>query len=108
MVLWISRVFVVKTFEGVLHVRQHGQVDLASRVVPIDVHAKVSGADPVVVDGIVFLQDGHEVVGVLFAGVFHSKIVHAKGESDGSPLVGPEARDKGALAIAFGVEPLLL
>ena len=47
------------------------------------------------------------MVGVLFAGVLHSKIVHAKGESDGSPLVGPEARDKGALAISFGVQPLL-
>ena len=55
LVLWLSQVFVVKTFEGVLHVRQHGQVDLASRVVPIDVHAKVSGAAPVVGDGIVFL-----------------------------------------------------
>ena len=47
------------------------------------------------------------MVGVLFAGVFNSEIVHAKGESDGLPLVGPEARDKGALDIAFGVEPLL-
>ena len=44
---------------------------------------------------------------MLFAGVFHSEIVHAKGEIDGSPLVGPEARYKGALAIAFGIEPLL-
>ena len=44
---------------------------------------------------------------MLFAGVFHSEIVHAKGESDGSPLVGPEARDYGSLDIAFGVEPLL-
>ena len=47
--------FVVKTFEGVLHVIQHGQVDLAYRVVSINVHAKVSGAAPVVGDGIVFL-----------------------------------------------------
>ena len=43
----------------------------------------------------------------MFAGVFNSEIVHAKGESDGSSLVGPEARDKIALAIAFGIEPLL-
>ena len=47
------------------------------------------------------------MVGVLFAGVLNSKIVHAKGESDGSPLVVPESRDKGALAISFGVYPLL-
>ena len=106
--MWLLRVFVVKTFEGVLHVRQHGQVDLASCVVPIYFHAKVSGSAPVVGDGIVFLYDGYEVVGVLFAGEFNSEIFHTKGKSDGSPLVGPEARDKGALDIAFGVEPLFI
>ena len=47
------------------------------------------------------------MVGVLLAGVFNSEIVNAQGESDGSPLMGPEARDKGALAIALGVELLL-
>ena len=41
------------------------------------------------------------------AGVFNAEIVNAEGESDGSPLVGPEARDKGALTIALGVETLL-
>ena len=47
------------------------------------------------------------MVGLLFAGVLHSENFHTKGESDGSPLVGPEARDKGDLAISFGVQPLL-
>ena len=47
------------------------------------------------------------MVGVLFAGVLHSESVHAKGESDGSPLVVPEARKNSALTIAFGIELLL-
>ena len=47
------------------------------------------------------------MVGVLRASVFNAEIVDAEGESDTSPLVGPEARDKGSLTIALGVDPLL-
>ena len=55
MVLWLARAGVVKTCEGVLHVQYHGQVDLVFIVIPIDFHAQVSGAAPVVGDGIVLL-----------------------------------------------------
>ena len=69
--------------------------------------AQVPGAVPVVGDGVVLFWDGHEVVGVLFSGVLHAELVHTKGECDGTPVLCPQAGDKGALAIALCVQSFL-
>ena len=42
---------------------------------------------------------------MLFADVFDAKIVDAKGERDGSPLVRPESWSEFGLCVSFVVEP---
>ena len=42
---------------------------------------------------------------MFLSNVFYSEIVHDKGERDGLPFVGPEARSVDSLKISVGGEP---
>jgi hypothetical protein len=55
-------------------------------------------------DFVVFLEDGHEIVGILFAYVFDAEIVHTKGEADGTPFVSPQSASELALFVTVFVE----
>ena len=87
--LWLG---VVEVLEGILHVAQHGEVDLADFIVPVEVEAKVAGPVPVVGKFLVLLEDVHEVVDVLFALVLIYKIFNTKGKRDIMPSMGPKNR----------------
>ena len=45
-------------------------MDLVFFVVPRHVYSNVSGSHPIGLDLIVFLEDGHEVVNMLFSDIF--------------------------------------
>ena len=93
----------METLEGISYVWKHGEVYLTIRVVPVDVHSKVPWSGPVVWNGVVLAEDGHEVVAMMFAYVLDTKIVHTEGKRDWAPVVGPESRDKCALTVPFFV-----
>ena len=78
---------VVETGERGLDVPEHGDMDFSSNVVPIKVDAQVLGACPIMRDCVVRRQDAHEVFGMLVTHIFDARIIDAKGERDGSPLV---------------------
>ena len=58
-------------------------------VVPRHVDANVSVACPNVLDLVMLLEDGHEVVNVFFTNVFYAEIVDNKGKENGPCGVFP-------------------
>ena len=53
-------------------------MDLTFFVVPSHVYSNVSGSSPISLDLLVFLEDGHEVVNVLFSDIFDAEVVDDK------------------------------
>ncbi len=80
---------VIEELEGLLHVSRHVYVDLSFFVVPRHVDANVSVARPIGLDLVMFLEGGHEVIGVFFTNVFYAKIVDNECERNGSCDVLP-------------------
>ena len=99
--LWL---WVVETGECVLNVVGHGDVDFPLLVVPIDGEANVPLSFPLVADGVFLLQGCHEVLGMFFADIFYTKIIHDEAETDGAPVMFPETRADSALPISFGIQ----
>ena len=89
--------------EGISYIGKHGEVYLTIHVVPVNDHSKVPQSSPVVWNGAVLTKDGNEVVAMLLSYVLDAKIFHAEGKRDGTPGVGPEAREKCALTVSFCV-----
>ena len=56
---------------------------------------------------LVFEEGVAQVVHMAVANIFNAEIVNGDGEHDGAPLVLPEARSGGALAVARNVEVYL-
>ena len=98
-----------ESYKGILEVAWHGQMDFALLVVPVECEAQVSHAFPVSVDFVVLLEDIHEMLSIVLAGVLHAKIINNKGEADWAPVVAPVSWCDLALAVtclvkAFGEE----
>lgn len=67
-------------------IRRHGDVHMTSRVVPVELEAKVTGPGPVDRDGIFGGKSSKKMVGVGFAKVFDAKIINS--ESEGGATIG--------------------
>ena len=59
-------------------------------VVPIDIQPQVTFAPPIVADFVVLSEDFHEVIHVVFSGIFYTKIIKAEQESYRAPVVCPK------------------
>ncbi len=70
----------LKTCERFGDIYKHGDVDSLSRVIPVDVHAKIPLTVPIVRAFVVFAEDGGEVFGVFAANILDAKIAHTKCE----------------------------
>ncbi len=88
MLLWGCVLVLV---EGGGHVARHGQVDGAFVVVPLEGNATVEFTFPVTRRFVVFFESGVQVVGMLCADIFYSKIVDNQREHDGARVVFPQA-----------------
>ena len=69
--------------KGLGNVIRHGDVNVATKVIPGDGEAKVGGTGPVNGDGVAGAERVDEVLRVLFINVFDAKVVNNKGEGDG-------------------------
>jgi hypothetical protein len=101
------RVGVVVLDKESVNVVMHGEATGASSVVPGQVDAGIEVAMPVFGEVVVLLYDVMEVVGMLNADIFHTKVIYDEGEHDGSPFVSPEAGDGIKLVVACLVEAFL-
>ncbi len=79
-------------------------MDLSVVVVPVQGEAEITGAFPVGVTYVVFLQDFEEMVDVVLVDVLHAKVVNDEGKADGAPGVGPISWGELALAVPSDVE----
>ena len=55
---------------------------LAALIFPVKFNAEVVISFPIVGDGVMLLEDSHEVLRMLFAYIFCSKVVNTKREAD--------------------------
>ncbi len=90
----------LKTCECFGDILEHGDVDSSSRVIPVDVHAKIPLTVPIMRALVVLAEDGGKVIGVFVANILDAKIVHTKCEQYGPIVVSPEAWCDGTLAVA--------
>jgi hypothetical protein len=63
---------------------QHQHMDFSLLIVPINVNAKVFLAIPILRALVVHVENLEQVLGVFSANVFHTEIVDADHEEDGS------------------------
>jgi hypothetical protein len=91
----------LKTCEHFGDIVKHGDVDSSSRVIPVDVHAKIPLTVPIVRALVVLAEDGGEVFGKFAANILDAKIVHTKCEQYGPIVVSPEAWCDGTLGVAM-------
>ena len=80
LVLGAARHYMVESDECLFYVEEHGEVDLAALIIPVEVNADVALYFPIMGDGVMLLEDGHEVLRMIFADIFYSKVVNAKRE----------------------------
>ena len=96
----------IKTLEGVDDVDNHGEVHLQLLVIPFKVHPKVEFSFPFALNLAAFDQDGHEVIGMLFANIFYTKVIHTQNNAHQEPLVHPEPECDLDLFVSLFVQPL--
>ncbi len=93
----------MKTCEHFGDIVECGDVDSLSRVIPVDVHAKIPLTVPIVQALVVFADDGGKVFGVFAADILDAKVAHTKFEQYGLIVVLSEAWCAGTLAVAVPI-----
>jgi hypothetical protein len=88
-------------------VTQHGNVESARIVIPLDADAAVEIAVPILCEFIFFLYAPDKVVNVFLMRIFYPEIVHNKREGDWAHHVHPEAGSVRALIISMGGKAFL-
>ena len=81
LVLWAAGDGMIESYQCLLDVFQHGELDSLLAVVPVEVNSEVSLVGSIMVDGVVLLKDSHEVLPMCFAHIFDAKISDAKREA---------------------------
>ena len=62
-------------------------------VVPIKIHPQIPFFLPIVVDFVVFSENLHEVLRMVFADIFHTKIINSEGGAYCASFVFPKSRN---------------
>ena len=93
----------VESDECLFYIEEHGEVDLVALIIPVKFNAKVAFSFTIMSDGAMILEDSHEVLHMLFANIFYSKVVNAKREADWASGVCPEIGGKCTLPASFCV-----
>ena len=94
-VLWAFGRRILEFVQGCLDIFWHGDVAGAYSIVPVNGESAEEGTSPVDGDGVEFLEGLDEVVGILLANVFDTKVINYKGDNDGLGGMLPERRDSG-------------
>ena len=82
------------TCEGIFDVARHAEVTGMIGIVPFEVDAAEAFAFPVNVNFLIMVAEAlDQMVVMLFADVFDTKVIHDKAEADWAPLVMPKARN---------------
>ena len=88
--------------KGCLEIFGHGDVAGACGIVPVNGESAEERTGPVDGDGVEFLEDLDELVGIFLANVLDPKVINDEGENDGIGGVLPEHRGSGNRGKAKG------
>ena len=102
--LGAGRLGVREALEGFSDVAWHGEINSAVHVVPLDLEAEIEIAIPVSRDLVLRVEDIPEMLSVLTADVFDTKVVNHKGETDRAGDVGEQTGRVGRGGVAMGRE----
>ena len=89
LVLGTARYCMVELEECLFYVEENVEVDLAALIIPGEVNSEVALSFPIIGDVVMLLENGHEMLCMLFADVFYSNFFNAKRESDWASGVCP-------------------
>jgi hypothetical protein len=103
-VLGAGRFGMLEPLRGAFDVTWHGDVTSAILVVPCKGEAAVASAFPIFTNFVVVLEDGHEMIGVVFGSIFNSKIVDDKGKVNRMSVMLPKARSDRDRPVAVWVQ----
>ena len=98
-----ARQCMVELYECLFYVEEHGEVDLLALIIPVEINAEVALSFQIMGDGVMILEDGHEVLRMLFANAFYFKVVNAKRGADWAISVCPETRGKCNFPVSFRI-----
>jgi len=90
--------------KGGCNVAWHGQVDGAFDIVPFECYSTVEFSSPIFSDAVVFADAVAEMISVLLADIFDSKIIDHEGKFNGAPFVTPEPGCVTTLEVSFGFQ----
>ena len=91
--------------KGCCNVSWHGEVDGSFDIVQFECYPTVlEFASPIFSDAVVFADAVVEIISVLSADIFDSKIVDHKGKYDRAPFVTPEPGCVATLVVSFGFQ----
>ena len=76
-ILRLTRVFVTEYSEGLCHIPQHQQVNLAVVVVPVHIQYQVALTIPVAGYFVALFKYGNEALGVLLSDVLDTELINA-------------------------------
>jgi hypothetical protein len=87
---WFGGVWMLEFQKQHRYIARHTDVAAAGSVVPFNVHArKFIAAGHVALHAMEFLEDTKEVVEVIQAHIFDTKVIYDETELDGSPFMAP-------------------
>ena len=85
------------------YVEEHGEVDLAALIIPVEANSEVTLSFPIMGDDVMLLEDGHEVMRMLFVDIVYYKVVNAKREEDWASVVCPKIGGECTFPVSFRV-----
>ena len=103
-VLRSGRWLVTQSVESLGNIAGHGDVNVASVVIPVDFETEVTGSGPVDGEAIPGGKGRKEVIGVCLGEVFDAEVVHCKGESGRTGGVAPKTWGVTDGVVAVGSE----
>ncbi len=107
-ILWVggNNVFVLQ--ELLLDISWHRYVWCAHILVPFHFYTAIQIAWLIFEEFVLCSYAFHEVVGMLVANIFYAKVIHDKGEWNGTPFVLPQVKSVDAFIIPMGHKPFFV
>jgi hypothetical protein len=101
---WLARSRIFELDEQIVNVPGHAELAAPARIIPFDGDACQFVASHVGLHTMEFLEELQEVVEMLNANVFDTKVIHNEAELKRMPFVAPETRRGSSFVEALGNE----
>ena len=99
-VLWCTGWDMLETCEGLVNVAWHANINVPCCPIPLQGHPKVLLCGSVDCYGIMFLESGDKVLGIILSSIFHKEIIDDKAKGSGSCFVGKQTGNEAGLDVA--------